>query len=372
MRWPMMALREHPDFELSIIAGGGHLAKSQGKTLDELQRDGFTDASLVPMYADDTSGAVAATAAGRATLGVIPVLETVKPDWCVVLGDRFEMLGAAVAASASKIPLCHLCGGDITEGAYDDAFRHAITKLSHLHCVSTTDAARCVRQMGEEPWRIHTTGSPGLDALDKVEKIGKERVFAHFDLDPDTPTVLVTHHPTTLEKDLGQFELNALLQVLSSRHDIQIVFTGTNADTGGSAFDEAIKNFVAQTARARFFNSLGQTLYTNAVRHVNAVVGNSSSGLYEVPSLGTPTVNIGSRQDGRLRAASVFDAQSSEASIDAALTEALAFNGRDVENPYGSGGASEKILAALKSAGTDREQILRKSFVRHNVADGHQ
>lgn len=365
-RWPMREIADAECMRLSIIAGGGHVATSQGSTLSEIQNDGFEVDETVDMYLDSGRSSGAATAAGLATIGVSQALARLAPDWVMLLGDRFEILGAATAAALNRIPICHLCGGDITELAYDDAFRHAITKLSHLHCVSTEDAAKNLMQMGEEQWRVVQTGSPGLDAIRKVPRMTRTDVFTALGLSENAETVLVTLHPTTLKDDYGRSELDALLLALSARPELQIVFTGVNSDVGGADFNAIMRSYVADRDGSVFKQSLGQTLYINTVRQMQMVIGNSSSGLYEVPSLSVPTVNIGSRQKGRLRASSVFDCRATQPDILAALRSAAAFSETDVVNPYGDGSSARRIVAALQSVSRKRSrgEVLTKQFVR--------
>lgn len=363
LRWPMQALLDAPDFELSLVASGGHLAASQGNTLAEIVADGFAVAAEMPVYVETGSPSDAAKGLGQSAAGFAGVLERIAPDWVLLLGDRFEVLGAAAAAAAMRVPVCHLCGGDVTEGAYDDAFRHAITKLAHLHCPSTADAARRIRQMGEEDWRVIVTGSPGLDALGRIAQLDREDVLARLGLGGQGRIILVTQHPETLAADFGLSELRALLAVLRNESGAEIVFTGANADGGGDLFRAEIMAFCAQNGNAVYRASLGQTLYLNVARMADAVVGNSSSGLYEVPSLRTPTVNIGDRQKGRERAESVFDCEGTESGIRVALTAAFAYGKRAVVNPYGDGNASLRILDAVRFARTRQGDILRKKFV---------
>ncbi len=366
LRWPMREIVDADNMRLSIVAGGGHVAASQGATLSEIQQDGFLVDQTVEMYLDSNSTSGQAIGAGLATVGVAQALARLAPDWVMLLGDRFEVLGAATAAALHRIPICHLCGGDVTEDAYDDAFRHALTKLSHLHCTSTADAASNVLQMGEEPWRVVHTGSPGLDAIHNIPRMPRAEVFAALGLPDHVRTFLVTLHPTTLKDDLGRSELDALLAALDECPDAQVVFTSVNADSGGADFNAVVRDYVAGRNGAVFRKSLGQTLYFNAAREMQMVIGNSSSGLYEIPSLSVPTVNIGDRQKGRLRAASVFDCSGSKDGILASIHAAAAFSGTYVENPYGDGQSASRVVAALQSASRERSrnELLTKRFVK--------
>lgn len=365
-RWPMRAIAEADGMRLSIIAGGGHLATSQGATATEICEDGFQIDDTVEMYLDTSHAAGPAVGAGLSTIGVAQSLARLSPDWVMLLGDRFEILGAATAAALNRIPICHLCGGDVTEGAYDDAFRHAITKLSHLHCTTTSEASANLLQMGEEPWRVIQTGSPGLDALHSIPQMSRAEVFSALQLSESDDAVLATMHPTTLHDDLGRSELDALLEALDALPQTQVVFTGVNADSGGADFNATLKSYVAARKGAVFHQSLGQTLYFNAVRQMQMVIGNSSSGLYEVPSMSIPTVNIGDRQKGRLRASSIFDCSGTKKTILNAITQATAFSETNVTNPYGDGHSAQRIVTALweTSQNHTRQELLVKRFVR--------
>ena len=364
-RWVMQEIADAQGMRLSVVAGGGHVAKSQGSTLGEVQSDGFRVDEIVDMYLDSDTVSGPAIGAGLSTIGVAQALARLSPDWVMLLGDRFEVLGAATAAALLRIPICHLCGGDVTALAYDDAFRHAITKLSHLHCVSTEEAARNVVQMGEEPWRVVKTGSPGLDAIGKVPQMTRSEVFGELGLSEHKKSVLVTLHPTTLKADFGRSELDALLSALDGCPGFQVVFTGVNADAGGAEFNAILRDYVANRSGAVFRQSLGQALYLNTARQMEMVIGNSSSGLYEIPSLSVPTVNIGDRQKGRLRASSVFDCSATEDAILAAVKAAAEFSQDEVVNPYGDGDSAGQIVAALQSVSRDRSrsELLTKHFV---------
>lgn len=369
MKWPMLALQARSDVRLSVIVGGGHVAKSQGMTVSEVLSDGFDVAEQIPMYLDTIAGA--AQGAGIATMGVAQALNRLKPDWVLLLGDRFEVLGAASASLLCNVPICHLCGGDITKGANDDAIRHAVSKMAHLHCPSNEKAAQRLRQMGEEPWRVHVTGSPGLDAIHVVQQLERVEVCKRLEIPDNQPYFLVTMHPETLMPDFGVKQLDALLTVLAEEQDVSIVFTGVNADNGSQAYDQKIRDFVANKDNAVMHLSLGQMLYINSIKHSAAVLGNSSSGLYEAPSFDVGTLNIGNRQDGRLRAESVFDCEGTVKSIKEGLEMAMAFHGKQVVNPYGDGHSAERILNAIQQASSEREkiEILKKEFIELNHGD---
>lgn len=369
LRGPMRGIAAAPDMVLKVVAGGGHLAPSQGMTAAEIERDGLVVDFPVELLLDTASDTGIATGIGLATIGFATAFRTLRPDWVMLLGDRFEILGAATAALVLRIPLCHLCGGDVTEGAYDDAVRHAVSKLAHLHCVTNATAARRLLQLGEEPWRVVETGSPGIDALLEAPPLTRAEVLARIGIaDCDRPgsrALLVTYHPVTLAADDGVAGIETLLTALGTIENAIIVFTGVNANSGNHAIRERISAFVAAHPGATMRQNLGGVLYANALRSFDAVIGNSSSGLYEAPTFGTPTVNIGSRQHGRLKAPTVIDCDDTLEAITAAIAASLRRGRRPGHNPYGDGSASPRIVDALRMAAGRGDSILKKRFIDH-------
>lgn len=358
---PLAALRDHQGFQLSLIATGQHLAAGEADSLAQIVADGFDVAERVDIEVGDDSPAGVARSAGLATAGIGAALQRIQPDLLILLGDRYEILAAGLAALLARIPVAHLCGGDVTEGAMDDSMRHALTKLSHLHFVSNAAARERVIQLGEDPAHVHCVGSPGLDRIRQTPVMPAEAFFQSVDLDRPR-TLLVTYHPATIKAD----PLAECREMLAALHDlgpeVGLIFTGSNADPGARGIDGLIGAFVESHGNARAFRTLGARRYFSALAHVDAVVGNSSSGLYEAPSFSVPTVNIGDRQKGRLRAASVIDCSGEREAIGAAIAEALARGRRPVENPYGDGRTSERILAVLE--GLDAPQnLVRKRFL---------
>lgn len=357
---PLRAIRAEAGFRLRLVLTGQHLVRAAGETAARVRADGFDVAAEIDMglAADDAAGITAAAA--RALSGMGSFLAAERPDLLLVPGDRYEILCCAMAATIARVPIAHIAGGDITEGAFDDAFRHAITKLAQLHFPTNEDAARRIRQLGEAADRVHVVGSPGLDLIAKTGIPARAAFFAAIDLAPKQHNLLVTFHPVTLAAD-SLAQLEEVLAALARLNDTAILFTGANADPEGRRIDARIEQFVAAHPVAQRVASLGPDNYFAALRHMDAVVGNSSSGLYEAPSFGIPTVNIGDRQKGRLRAASVLDCLPERAAIGAAIAAALARGRRATINPYGDGHASERIVAVLKTLG-DPRRLLRKSF----------
>ncbi|MBI5720021.1 MAG: UDP-N-acetylglucosamine 2-epimerase (hydrolyzing) [Burkholderiales bacterium] len=364
--WVLHDLREAGDIDLLLVVTGAHLAPEFGLTVRQIEADGFAIARRVEMLVSgDTAGAVSkSTALGL--IGMSDALEQLQPDAVVVLGDRFEILAAAVACLMHRVPLVHLAGGDITEGAIDESMRHAITKMAHLHLVTNEAAAARLRQMGEDPTRVLVVGSPGLDHLRRRPLLERAALERELGAPLGPRNLLVTFHPVTLAADegLGQFE--ALLAALAGLDaDTTVWFTRPNADMGGRAFSHRLDEFAAerraQGAAVHVHSSLGQLRYLSLMAQADAVVGNSSSGLYEAPSLRVPTVDIGERQHGRLAAASVLHCAPERDAIARAIRRAFTLDCSAVVNPYGDGHSAARIVAALRCL-PPPPALLRKTF----------
>jgi UDP-hydrolysing UDP-N-acetyl-D-glucosamine 2-epimerase len=292
--------------------------------------------------------------------GVGAVLAKARPDLMLVLGDRYEILGAVTAALLSKVPVAHIAGGDLTEGAFDDSIRHAITKMSALHFTTTEEAATRVRQLGEHPARVFVTGSPGIDQVLAVPRMARAAFFDSVGLEPQAHNFVITLHPATLSADNAAIA-RAMLDALDAWREAGLIFTGSNADPGAAELDEIIRAWVAEREHAVFHASLGSARYFSALAHCDLVLGNSSSGLYEAPSFGIPTVNIGDRQARRVRAPSVIDCAPEAGAIRAAIGTALSGDWSGTVNPYGDGRAAPRILSHL-AAMSDTAALIRKSF----------
>ncbi len=358
---PLELLRGDPAFDVSLVATGQHLEPHSGGSLDAIRKEGFHIDAHVDMDLVDDSEQAVTRSMGIGLAGMGDAISSLRPDLMLLLGDRYEILAAGCAALLARCPIAHLAGGDISEGAVDDAIRHALTKLSHLHFPTNRDAARRIMQMGESPDRVHCVGSTGLDRLLKAAPMDRAAFFRSVGFEARSHNVLVTIHPVTLAAD-PLSDAEAVLSALSQLDDdFGILLTGTNADAGGKKINEMLAHFASQRPNAVFHTSLGSERYANALRHCDIVVGNSSSGLYEAPSLKRPAVNIGLRQDGRLRAASVIDCPGEPKAILEALQLGLELDCSDVANPYGDGHASERIVAILKGI-VDNRGLLRKTF----------
>jgi GDP/UDP-N,N'-diacetylbacillosamine 2-epimerase (hydrolysing) len=364
LRWTMESIRRTEGLALQVLVTGMHLSPEFGLTYREVARDGFTIDRKVEMLLSSDTPVGIAKSLGLGVIGMADALAELQPDLVLLLGDRFEILAAAIAALTARIPLAHAHGGETTEGAMDEAIRHSITKMSHLHFVATEEYRRRVIQLGEAPERVFTVGGLGIDSVQRLQLLDRAALEQALDFPLGKRNLLVTFHPVTLEPGTGPKQLGELLAALDALTDTHLIFTMPNADTDGRVLIEMIHAFVASHPQARAFTSLGQLRYLSCLREVDGVVGNSSSGLIEAPSLGKGTVNIGSRQAGRLRAPSVIDCPPTRGAIGAAIARLyspdFATLARTVRNPYGDGGASERIVAVLASVELDG--ILKKRF----------
>jgi len=371
LRGILSRLKRADDVDLCVIACGMHLMPKFGETWRAIEADGFPIAARVDLRLDDDRAETVARGTGIGLSGFADALPKLAPDLLVVLGDRFEIFAAAAAATLLNIPIAHIHGGEITAGAFDDAIRHAITKMACVHFVAAEPYRQRVIQMGENPQFVFNVGAPGLDLAAETPVLDRSTLLRQLGIDGPERFLLITLHPVTARPGEDAANVAALLGALSQIADRSFVFTGVNADPGYRMIDDAIRAFVAaRPGRALLFASLGGERYWSALRLADAVVGNSSSGIAEAPAVGTPTINIGDRQKGRLRAASVIDCPADQAAILAALRSIL--DGRfrpdvSVEPPYGRGGASEKI------AGTLRKIDLRAAFPKHfhDLATAH-
>lgn len=358
------ALRSAPDLQLHLIASGAHLVAGHGRTDETIATDGFTIHDRVQMLLASDSPAAIAASMGLGTIGFAQVYERVRPDLLLVLGDRFEMHAAALAAVPLRIPIAHVHGGEVTAGAIDDALRHAITKYSHLHFASTSCHARRIIQLGEEPWRVTVSGAPGLDQLRRLRLLSAEELSAKLGISLDVPPLLVTQHPVTLQSEQAARQADALLEALSSQSR-PIIITRPNADTRNTEILERLERFAAARSHVRLVSNLGTLGYFSLMKCAAAMAGNSSSGIIEAASFQLPVVNIGLRQQGRPRSGNVIDCGDSAEEIQAALDRALSAEFREhcrgVQNIYGDGHAAGRIVQVLRTTALS-ERLLIKSF----------
>jgi len=361
--WLMKGLQQDPDFVLQVVVTGAHLSPVHGLTYRNIEQDGFHIDWKVDMLLASGTGSGVTRSLGLATIGFAEALAQLRPDLLVLLGDRYEMLAAAQAALIARIPVAHIAGGDTTEGAFDEAIRHSITKMSHLHFVTNAASATRVRQLGEDPEHVHNVGSPGIDQIRRARLLGREELQRELGFTFRKRNLLITYHPETLDtRDAGEAAA-ALLCALDELDDADtgMIFTMPNADPGNHDVRTRIQQFVLDHARTRAFDSLGPQKYLSVMNQVDAVVGNSSSGIMEAPSFHKPSVNIGDRQKGRLQAASVVNCPPVTAKIVEAIRHAMALDCSKVVNPYGDGTACERIVGILKSI-PDYSSLIRKHF----------
>ena len=360
--WLMKEIQADPGLELQIIVTGAHLSAEHGLTYQTIEMDGFKINAKVEMLLSSDTPVGIAKSVGLGVIGFADVLEQVKPDILVLLGDRYEMLAVAQAALVARIPVAHIAGGDTTEGAFDEAIRHCITKMAHLHFVTNNEAAARVRQLGENPAHIFNVGSPGLDFIKRTTPLVRGELEIALDFRFMERNLLVTFHPVTLETESAELQFRELCKALEMLGgDIGVIFTKPNADTDGRVIANLMDEYVATHPNARAYKSLGQLRYLSLMALVDAVVGNSSSGLYEAPSCGKPTVNIGDRQKGRLRATSVIDCSTNAEPIREAILRAFSIDCTGAINPYGDGNSSVRIKDSLKHI-ADPRTLLKKHF----------
>lgn len=363
---PVLNALRRSQISVQLVATGSHLDPAFGHTLDAVTADDFAADRCVPLTRVNDAADGVAAAMGDALPGLTRALLDLAPDILLLLGDRYEIFAAAQAALLSRIPIAHIAGGDISEGAYDDAMRHAISKLAHLHFATNEDARRRLLQMGEADDRVFMSGSPGIDALMSTPRWQRTELEQRLGFRLRPRNLAITFHPATLDSASPTEQIRPLLEALESfGDDTGLIVTGSNADTGGTAIGTAMNEFVARHDNACFCQSLGAAGYYSLLQMADAVVGNSSSGLYEAPSLRTPTVDIGIRQQGRLRGPSVRHADNHADAIVAAIRAVLDAPPDDFTNPYGDGQASERIAAVLTGIG-DPTRLLQKRFVERH------
>lgn len=360
----MKRIKDCPDMQLQIIATNMHLSPEFGLTYREIEADGFRiDRKVEMLLSSDTRNATTKSL-GLGIIGFADAFEALTPDVVVILGDRYEMLGAASAALLYGIPIAHISGGDVTEGAYDDAIRHSISKMSHLHFTSAEEYRQRVIQLGEQPDRVFNFGAIGLDNMRKIQFLDRQSLEQSIGFEIGEDCILVTYHPVTMERNSAESQFGALLKAID-RVGCRVIFTKPNSDSDGRVIIKMIDEYVAANSdKAACYTSLGYMRYLSALQFVKAVVGNSSSGILEVPSFGIPTVNIGDRQKGRLRADSVIDCNTDVDSIEKAIRDALSQEwqtiARNATNPYEQPDTVARIFEVLQQC--DLSQMKQKRF----------
>lgn len=351
--------------ELQVIVTGMHLSPEFGLTYQQIEHDGFTIDKKVEMLLSSDSELGISKSMGLGMISFADVLDELKPDLMVVLGDRFEIFAAATAATVAKVPIAHLHGGETTEGAFDESFRHSITKMSHLHFTSTEEYRNRVIQLGEQPERVFNVGAIGIDNIKRLSLLSKKDFEESIEFKLGKKNLLVTFHPVTLESSTAKEQITNLLIAIDKLNDTHIIFTKANADTDGRIINQIIDQYVStHPQKSVAFSSLGQMRYLSALQYMDGVVGNSSSGLLEVPSFNIGTINIGDRQKGRIKAESVIDCiptvEAISDSINYLYSDSFSRNCKLVANPYGNGGTSNRIIKVIQEF--DLSNVIKKEF----------
>ena len=364
LRQVMEGVNNSPTLELQLIVMGMHLSPEFGMTVEEIEIDGFFINRKIEMLLSSDTAVGVTKSMGLGLIGLADALAELKPDLVLILGDRYEIFAAAASAMIACIPIAHLHGGELTEGLIDEQIRHSISKMAHLHFVATEEYRSRVIQLGEQPDRVFGVGGLGADNIKRTKLLSKGMLEEVLDFKFLKRNLLVTFHPVTLERNSGNAQIGELLIALSDLNETGLIFTMPNADVEGRQIFSQIKNFCEIHPSAKAYTSLGQIRYLSCINQVDGVIGNSSSGLTEVPSFKKGTINIGDRQRGRLRAESIIDCEPNRASIDMAISKLFSPEFKSsldfVKNPYGNGGASESIVRILEQ--TKFDDLLKKSF----------
>ncbi len=362
--WLMKEIEADKDLELQLIVTGMHLSSEFGLTYKEIEKEFKINKKIEMLLSSDTSIGISKSM-GLAQISFAEAYDELKPDIVVVLGDRYEIFSATSAAMIAKIPVAHLHGGETTEGAFDESIRHSITKMSHLHFTATQEYKNRVIQLGEYPSRVFNVGGMGIENIKRLKLLSKEEFEKSIDFKLNKKNILVTFHPVTLEKSTAKEQFQELLDAIDELEDTNIIFTKANSDTDGRVINQMIDEYVTNHSdKAVGFTSLGQLRYLSALQFVDAMVGNSSSGIAEAPSFKIGTINIGDRQKGRIKAQSIIDCEPKKEVILKAFNKLYSNKFKDllqtIKNPYGDGCASMNIIEEIKKI--DLKNILKKSF----------
>lgn len=362
--WLMKEINVDNALVLQVVVTGMHLSEEFGNTYQQIEKDGFTiDKKVDISLTSDTELAISKSM-GLGIIGFADVFNKLQPDLIVVLGDRFEIFSAVSAALIAKIPVAHLHGGEVTEGVIDESIRHSITKMSHLHFAATDEYRNRIIQLGEQPDKVFHVGGLGIDNINKLKLLSKADFENTINFELGEKNILITFHPVTLEKSTSGMQFQALLDSISELKNTKIIFTKANADTNGRVINTMIDDYVAKHDNTIAFTSMGQLNYLSALQFIDAVVGNSSSGLIEAPSFKIGTIDIGDRQKGRIKTDSVISCLPKKRNIDSAFNKMYSEEFQNtldqVENAYGKGGASKEIVNIIKSVNLDN--IIKKPF----------
>jgi len=364
LKWLMKDIESDGQLQLQTIVTGSHLSSAYGSTYKEIESDGFKIDKKIKILDGADDEIDTARSLGNAITYHAKAINDLRPDLLLVLGDRYEIFGAVSSALICRIPVIHVHGGETTEGAYDEAIRHSITKMSHLHFVATDDYRKRVIQLGEHPDRVYKVGGLGLDSINNLKLLNRQDLEKKLKLSFAKKNLLVTFHPVTLDIGAAKHQTLELLKALNALKDTNIIFTMPNADTDGIKIYEILKNYEKENNNMKVFKSLGQQKYFSCIANVDGVVGNSSSGIIEVPSFKKGTINIGDRQKGRTQASSIINCEPNSESILSSINYLYSSKFKEIvkntTNPYGKGGASKKIISIIKTIPLDG--IIKKTF----------
>lgn len=364
LRRVIAGIKKSLELDLMLIVTGMHLSRKFGHTCNEIEKDGFNIDRKIDLSISSDKSVSINNSIGIGLIEISKALKDLKPDILLLLGDRYEIFAAAVAATVCRIPIVHIHGGETTEGAFDESFRHSITKMSHVHFVASEEYRNRVIQLGEIPNKVILTGGLGVDIIANIKLLNRKDIEKSLEIKFLRRNLLITFHPVTLENNTGSFQMKAMLESLKELQDTLLIFTYPNSDTGFSKLIKMIEEFVSSKNNAVVFYSLGQLLYLSCIKYVDGVVGNSSSGLTEVPSFKKGTINIGERQKGRLKSESVIDCLPTKSSISVALSKLYSKEFQEklvnARNPYGEGGATEIILNHLENM--EKFNNIKKKF----------
>ena len=364
LRHLISLINESDKFELQLVVTGTHFSKMFGDTYKEIEADGLIISRKIDLELVSDTPVSLARSASIGLKGFGYAFDSLKPDLLVVLGDRYEILSAVYAAMFARIPIAHLHGGELTEGLIDEAIRHSITKCSHLHFAGNEKYRKRIIQLGENPKKVFNVGGLGVDAIKNITLLSKRDLENSLGIKFKKKNLLITFHPVTLEKKTSQFQITQLLDALNELEETLLIFTMSNADTDSRIIFELVNKFVSKNMNAHVFTSLGQLRYLSCIAQVDAVVGNSSSGITEVPSFNKATINIGNRQKGRMQSDSVINCNPNSAEIKEAIRKSYTNEFRKLllsaKNPYGDGGASRRILKILSLVKMD--SLIQKEF----------
>ena len=372
LQWVIKGIQEENQLELSLLVTGMHLSPEFGATYKNIEDTGFKiDKKIEILMSSDTSIGISKST-GLGIISISEALEQIKPDLVMVLGDRFEIFSACIAATFLKIPIAHIHGGERTEGSIDESIRHSITKLSHFHFASTEEYKKRIIQLGENPKNVFCTGTPGIDSIYNYKLLNKSQIESKLNFKLGNLSATVTYHPDTLEKDINPKNINNLLSALNEFEDLKVIFCLPNADTYGRTLSSIVKKYFVDNPNKGITSiNLGQKVYLSAIKNTNLVIGNSSSGIIEAPSFKKPTVNVGERQKGRLSGDTVIHVNNSKKSIIAGIEKALSkeFLSKIKKsiNPYGDKGASKRIVDTIKQIKLNDNTIKKEFFDMKNL-----